>query len=176
MRKSNSSFNFKNILTKRVAAFLIDLGLIKYINKGFALSWESFLKSFFILPPEISQKIGNLSKSLSILILPFIFISYFTFMHFLGNGKTFGKFICQIKIKENNGDAPSFISCLLRSLAYSLCFFIGPFLFLIPFITKDGKGIQDWVSNTAVTESAKLKKEDMQKERQLELFEEERAS
>ncbi len=178
MKKSNSNFIFKNILSKRVIAFLIDLSLVKYINQGFTLSWEAFLKSFFILPPEIVQKIDQLSKSLSLLTLPLIFLSYFTITLFLGDGKTFGKALCRIKIKEVNGSAPNFTNCLFRSFAYCLCFFIGPFLFLIPFFTKDGKGIQDWVSNTVVAENIELKKEnkDKEKEKQLELFERERAA
>ncbi len=176
MKNDFKDFNFKNILTRRVIAFLIDLSLIKYINHGLTLSWEVFLKSFFILPPEIVQKIDHLSKSLSLLILPFIFLSYFTITHFLGNGKTFGKALSRIKIKEDNGLPPSFTNCLFRSFAYCLCFFIGPFLFLIPFITKDGKGIQDWISNTSVEESIKSKEENKEKEKQLELFEKERAS
>lgn len=176
MKKSHSNFSFKNILTKRVVAFFIDLSLIKYINYGFTLSWEAFLKSFFILPPEITKKIDHFSNSLSVLILPFIFLSYFTITLFLGNGKTFGKALCQIKVRGANGRAPNFINCLFRTFAYCLCFFIGPFLFLIPFFTKDGKGIQDWISDTVVAEGIESKKEKKIEEKQLELFDKERAS
>ena len=44
--KDNKSLN--KILKKRTFSFLIDLLAIHYINKGFILSYERFLKSFFL--------------------------------------------------------------------------------------------------------------------------------
>ena len=165
--KDNNSLN--KILKKRTFSFLIDLLAIHYINKGFILSYEHFLKSFFLLPLSISQEISENLGKLSLATLPFIFLAYFTMMYYLGDGQTIGKFLLNLKIKETKNNRLTLLNCLMRSLGYFFCYFIGLFLFLIPFITKDAKGIQDWISGTEVQDKTTTKRK-TENDGQLDLF------
>ena len=124
MGHSSSNLYLNKLLTRRVIAFLIDLSFIKYINYSFALSWKVFLKSFFILPPEIAQKIDPLSSNLSTLTLPLIFLSYFTLTHFLSHGKTIGKIICQTKIETNIKNHRVSLN-VFKKLGFCFCFLLG---------------------------------------------------
>ena len=94
--KDNKSLN--KVLKKRTFSFLIDLLAIHYINKGFILSYERFLKSFFLLPLSISQEISENLGKLSLVTLPFIFLAYFTMMYYLTDGQTIGKFLLNLNI------------------------------------------------------------------------------
>ena len=166
-REDNKSLN--TILKKRTFSFLIDLFIIQYINKGLILSYENFLKSFFVLPLSISQEISENLDKLSLVTLPFVFLTYFTMLYYLSDGQTVGKFLLNLKIKGKKSKRLTLFNCLMRSLGYFFCYFIGFFLFLIPFITKDAKGIQDWISGTEVLDKTAIKRK-IEHDGQLDLF------
>jgi uncharacterized RDD family membrane protein YckC len=173
-----NNFYFKNsinfILKKRIFSFLIDIAIIQYLNYGLILSYKNFIKNYFILPLKISQEISNNLKTLDLITFPFLFLTYFSVLYFLGNGQTIGKFLLNLKVTVPNNKKLKFFSCFMRSLGTFFCYFSGIFLFLIPFITINSKGIQDWISGTEVKDKNSLKVIEDQK--QLELFKSKKAS
>ena len=79
-----------------------------------------------------------------------LFTGYFVSCFFLGNGKTLGKLLFNLEVKNPQENETHFDQYLLRTFAYLFCYLNGIFLLLIPLITKSGKGIPDWVSGTEI--------------------------
>ena len=83
---------------------------------------------------------------------PIIFISYFTISLFCGDGKTIGKLLTGIKVSSTTQKDINLFTSFKRAIVYYFCVSTGFILLALPFITKEKKGIPDWISSTFVKE------------------------
>lgn len=141
----------KNILKLRTNAFLVDIVAITIITKTTIWTYGVFLKNFFSSVPQHFQNI-LLAKLplLEILILLIIFWGYFTYCYYMMDGQSPGKVIFNLKVTNEQNQPLTFKESLLRVFGYFLCYFSGAFLFLVPWLNKNQKGIPDWLSKTKV--------------------------
>jgi len=140
-----------SLIKKRIYAFLIDITII-YFLKFFSLLIYLKTITTFLGSVQIQSK-ENLFTNLYLLdkyLFIVLFIGYFISCFFITNGKTLGKIIFNLEVKNPKEDETFFDQYLLRTFAYLFCYLNGAFLLLIPLFTKNGKGIPDWISGTKV--------------------------
>jgi uncharacterized RDD family membrane protein YckC len=127
-----------------------------------------------------SYKYGLLENGITIVLM----ISYFTCFIYFNHGKTPGKMICKYEVKAKDGNNPTFLGSLARTLLISRTFgdiisiilvytmsqktFIGMFNYVdmvittlwltCPFVAmfrEDGRGLHDLVGKTIVVNKRK---------------------
>ncbi len=145
MNPSNS------ILKKRVYAFTTDLSIVVVANYFMMAAFTQFVQTVFFHFPLKTQlflinKMGMLS---SISLMCFTF-TYFSLFYFVTNGKTMGKSLFGLQVKNVNGNEMSLQQSIARAVAYFVCAFFGSFLFALSFIRKDQKSLADVLSQTVV--------------------------
>ena len=133
-----------NILNRRVKAFIIDLLVISSVRSIFIFIYLNKIRSFLFL--DILKDIHLLTSFLTIII----FSGYFICSYYLSNGKTLGKLIFKLRVKSQQNSELKVSECFIRSFGYLFCLLNFFFLFLIPFITRNQKGIPDYISNTYI--------------------------
>ncbi len=146
-----------HLLKYRTYAFTIDLFAITLLNKAIINSYGMYLKTVFFHYTESKQLeilAGVDQVFLSVLLL--LFISYFSLSYYLGQGQTPGKIICGIKIVDSNYKNPGLLMSIGRTLGYLTCYATGLFLFALPYFTKKGFGLQDWISKSMVVRNNSL--------------------
>jgi uncharacterized RDD family membrane protein YckC len=140
-----------SLIKKRIYAFLIDMAVIYFLKFFSLVIYLKTIATFLGALPDQNKE--NLFTNLYLLdnyLFIVLFIGYFISCFFITNGKTLGKIIFNLEIKNPKEDETFFDQYLLRTFAYLFCYLNGVFLLLIPLFTKDGKGIPDWVSGTEV--------------------------
>ncbi len=139
------------IINKRIYAFIVDLGVI-YFLKFFSLILYLKTMGFFLsaLPIANKQKIFTNINLLNNYLFIVIFTGYFLSCFFITNGKTLGKFLFNLKLVTSKEEETLLDQYLIRTFTYLFCYLNGIFLLLIPLVTKDGKGLPDWLSGTMV--------------------------
>jgi uncharacterized RDD family membrane protein YckC len=139
------------LLNKRIYAFIVDLGVI-YFLKFFSLILYLKTIGFFLtaLPIENKEKLFTNITLLDKYLLIVIFTGYFLSCFFITNGRTIGKFLFNLKLVSKKEDEILLDQYLIRTFTYLFCYLNGLFLLLIPLVTKDGKGLPDWLSGTMV--------------------------
>jgi uncharacterized RDD family membrane protein YckC len=140
------------ILNKRIFAFFVDLGVI-YFLKFFSLILYLKTIGFFLtaLPIENKEKLFTNINLLNNYLFIVIFTGYFLSCFFITNGRTLGKFLFNLKLVTSGEDETALDQYLIRTFTYLFCYLNGIFLLLIPLVTKDEKGLPDWLSGTMVT-------------------------
>lgn len=150
-------FKPSSILQKRVISFAIDITVIAFIKFIFTIAYASFIKTFFYqldLKTQISLVEGiNIFNGFSSLL---IFSSYFTFSHFMGEGKTIGKMLTKTTVVDNNFiknfDTQDKNLTLKKSLLRMIGYFTAYITFGIPFIPAffrdDKKSWPDFISRS----------------------------
>jgi len=161
----------KAFLSKRAYAFSIDFFLIALINKAILFTYLSFMKSnFFYLPADKKiSLLGNIDQ-LHFPILFFVFWGYYLTSLYLGNGQTPGKIALHLRVvDEAGGPHLSIKECFMRTLGYFICTMSGFILLGIPYLTKDARGIPDWLSNTRAQTKEELQSLDIEADHTLQL-------
>jgi len=139
------------ILRSRTYAFTIDLFLILTIEKIFTLGYFNFINTYFnLLPHEILNRINTNFAGMNVLCSVIIFWSYFLSSYYLGKGQTIGKMLFNINVKSKKfpHNPPNILEIFLRTCGYFFCYITGSLLFILPFVTKNKKGLPDWLSST----------------------------
>ena len=149
------------VLKRRVYAFWIDFFLITFLYKAFLYVYIDFIKKA-ILFFQLKEMIFEYSFIVYFPLFSIIFCAYFLLSSFLSNGKTPGKGLLKLKIHSVDHRDLSMMSCLLRALTTYICYLPMGLLLMIPFFSKNGRGLPDWVSGTHVC----LDKEDYEDEKQ----------
>ncbi|MDA9189622.1 RDD family protein [bacterium] len=148
--------NKKSLLHLRVYAFLVDIFTVKAV---FIISIISFFR--FLSKLDVNWTLADFIqvKAHTIVAFALIYSMYFTLSLFLSNGKTLGKFLFKIQVKTKGRERIDFTTCFLRSLTYLVMTLSSGFLlFVIPFCTKDQRGLPDYFSKSRVsTETDPLK-------------------
>lgn len=141
------------LINKRTFAFTLDLFLIILINKAIMLTYMSTLNIvFYHLPVAVQKNLIEYLPHISFHILLLVFGGYFFFSYFLGEGKTPGKLLFNLKVQSlsSNDKELSFKECFLRTAGYFVCYLTGLILFAIPYFNKKGTGLPDFLSSTQV--------------------------
>jgi uncharacterized RDD family membrane protein YckC len=68
----------------------------------------------------------------------------------MGDGQTLGKLVFKLKVKSLRSSNLTLSESFMRSFGYLFCYLNFFLLFLIPFMTKEQKGLPDWISSTSV--------------------------
>ncbi len=141
----------RKFLKRRIYAFLMDLVVI-YLLKFITLTIYLRTLGVFVraIPLENKENLFSNLYLLNSFLLITIFVGYFTSCFFITEGRTLGKLLFNLKVSTTVGNEVVFDQYLLRTFTYLFCFLNGLFLLLIPFLTKSGKGLPDWISGTEV--------------------------
>lgn len=147
----------QSTLRRRVNAFIVDLLLISMIRSICLYSYLSFMGKYFSAPVVDYDFFSNLFILGNFLTIV-IFMGYFICCYYMGNGKTLGKLLFKLRVQSSktNDSNLSLNECFLRSLGYLFCYLNFFILFLVVFVTKDEKGIPDWISSTMVVDANKI--------------------
>lgn len=139
------------ILKKRVYALTADLGIIVFTNFFLMASFNQFIHTVFFHFPFEAQlfliKKMSIINSISLMSLTF---TYFTLFYFVTNGRTMGKTLLGLQVKNLDGSELTLNQSILRSLAYFTCAIMGSFLFALSYIRKDEKSLADIFSGSIV--------------------------
>lgn len=129
---------------RRTAAFIID-SIILFLMLLFLLL--NFFDYFNIL-----KLLNSWAFSSFVYIIFFIYQTALMISEFFWDGKTPGKFMLDIAVRNNDGSRPEFLRLLIRNLGR--CTYFIPPLFIIPdlvcWIVSGGKRIGDLISGTRV--------------------------
>ncbi len=143
----------RDVLKSRTYAFIIDIYAIVFLTKAVSMTW-----GYFITEHVSRLNIANYSawRDLNVntftLTLPVFFISYFFFFYYLNNGKSLGKMFMKLRVcaKHDHNRELSFKEAFGRSLGYLFINYLSYLPFLINYLRKDSRGIQDYISDTIV--------------------------
>ena len=139
------------ILKKRVYAFTIDLGIVVIANFFLMAAFKQFIHTvFFHLPFKMQLILINKMTIMSSISLLSLMFTYFSLFYFITNGRTFGKTLFGLQVKNMDHSELTLIQSMLRPLAYFTCALMGSFLFGLSFIRKDEKSLADIFSNSSV--------------------------
>lgn len=138
----------RKLLSKRLYAFNIDLVMILFIEKSLMNLYALHTKQLtFFNPIQISNL---LMKPLDTLLLTTTIISYFTLSYYMFNGKSVGKSLMGLRVFSKFHPEITLYDSFSRSLGYFTCMVPMNILFAIPFLTKSGRGLPDWLSETEI--------------------------
>ena len=171
----------KDFLKKRLYAFGIDLFAIAIMEKVLFFAFIDFANDYMTFAsPSFKSSLWSDYYKVRFPLLFTTYFSYFFLSLYMSGGKTLGKTIMNLRVLSHEGDPDnlSLAESFMRSLGYFFCYVTGSFLFAIPFLRKDTRGLPDWFSQTEVLHEAdyqqyleELKNQKDDIDPQLELFE-----
>lgn len=126
----------------RMVAFVIDLIVISLAMAGTTLVLDSLGIVFTRIPTEDVDRVGYLAIG----FLAFVIYCTVGFTLF---GQTLGKLLLGLRVVRADGSNPRLARSLVRSLAYSLSAILG-IGFLMVLITRDRRGLHDYLAGTFV--------------------------
>lgn len=140
------------ILKKRTLSFAVDLFFLAILNRLIMAGYTQYVMTYFYkLPWQTQEVLVHKMPQIGFTIYLVTFWAYFLTSYFLTHGQTPGKMIFGLKIKPNHHQGPVTLKeCAMRTLGYFTCYMTGFFLFVIPLLRKDAKGLPDWFSDTSV--------------------------
>ncbi len=136
-------------MRRRVNAFIIDLLALSMARSLLLYTYIKFMsKYFYALTFDIDffSHLYVLGNFLTITL----FMGYFICCYYMGDGQTIGKLVFKLKVKSLRSSNLTLSESCMRSFGYLFCYLNFFLLFLIPFMTKDQKGLPDWISSTSV--------------------------
>lgn len=139
------------ILKKRVYAFTSDLGIVVVANFFLMAAFKQFIHTvFFHFPFKMQLFLINKMSIMSSISLMSLTFAYFSLFYFVTNGRTMGKTLFGLQVKNSDGSELTLTQSIFRSLAYSICAIMGSFLFALSFLRKDEKSLADIFSGSTV--------------------------
>jgi uncharacterized RDD family membrane protein YckC len=151
-------------LMTRMQAFLTDIFFLLVLRIGVMGAYSDFAKTFFsqYAPEKYDLMIENM-VAMEPMIGLVLFYGYFTFFYYVTQGKTPGKAIFKLTVISNDylegnlyHKAPTLKEAFFRANGYMMCYATAGLLFLLPFLRKDKRGLQDMVSATSVIDDKQL--------------------
>ena len=163
-----------SILKKRVYAFTSDLGIVVTVNYFMMAAFHQFIQTvFFHFPFKVQMFFINKLAMMTSISLVSLSFAYFTLFYFMTNGRTMGKSLFGLQVKNASGEELTLNQSMLRSLAYFTCAMTGSFLFALSYIRKDEKSLADVFSGTTVgIDSSEVKIKGTEFEQVLKIVEE----
>lgn len=139
------------ILKKRVYAFTSDLGIVVVANFFLMAAFNQFIQTvFFHFPFKMQLFLINKMAVMSSISLMSLTFAYFSLFYFVTNGRTMGKTLFGLQVKNGDGSDLTLAQSMLRSFAYFTCAMTGSFLFALSYIRKDEKSLADVFSGSTV--------------------------
>lgn len=140
-----------SILKKRVYAFTADLGIVVVTNYFLMAAFSQFVHTvFFHFPFNVQLFLINKMAVMSSISLLSITFAYFSLFYYVTNGRTMGKTLMGLQVKNQDGSELTIQQSMLRSFAYFTCAMTGSFLFALSYVRKDEKSLADIFSGTMV--------------------------
>lgn len=140
-----------SILKKRVYAFTSDLGIVVVANYFLMAAFSQFIHTvFFHFPFKVQLFLINKMSVMSSVSLLSLTFAYFSLFYFVTNGRTMGKTLFGLQVKNKDGSELTLNQSMLRSIAYFTCAMTGSFLFALSYIRKDEKSLADVFSGSTV--------------------------
>ncbi|MBH47557.1 MAG: hypothetical protein CME71_05255 [Halobacteriovorax sp.] len=137
----------------RVYAFTFDMMMIGITSKLVMLTYTSFLKNFFHqLRYQVQDSIATGLPVIHFSVLMTVFFSYFFLSLYTSEGKTLGKMVFGLRVysKEKPELHLGLGESFRRTMGYLVCYATGLFLFALPMLRKDRRGLPDMFSSTEV--------------------------
>lgn len=143
----------KEVLKSRTYAFIIDIYAIVFLTKSVSMTWGYFINDHVSRLNLTSYSAWrNLNINTFTLTLPIFFLSYFFFFYYLNNGRSLGKMFMKLKVcaHHDHNRELTFTEAFGRSLGYLFINYLSYLPFIINYLRKDSRGIQDYISQTIV--------------------------
>jgi len=136
-------------LRRRVNAFIIDLLAISMARSLLLYTYIKFMSKYFYALTFDVDFLSHLYVLGNFLTIT-LFMGYFICCYYMGDGQTLGKLVFKLKVKSLRSSKLTLSESFMRSFGYLFCYLNFFLLFLIPFMTRDQKGLPDWISSTSV--------------------------
>lgn len=154
--------NKKELLNKRVYAYLIDIIVIQVLNLALKFTFMNFLITsipFIPLKMQIhASQMINFYSSFTMLMIGFAYMTLFTY---LNHGKTFGKYLIGLQTINKDNSPLTFKQAAIRSFGNCLSMMLGSLPFLFAYIHKEQRTMADFMAGTTVVSELKIHKEDL---------------
>lgn len=137
----------------RVYAFTFDMFMVGLTSKLVMLTYTNFLKNFFHqLRYQVQESIASGLPIIHFSVLMTVYFSYFFLSYYTSEGKTLGKMIFGLRVYSPAKPQMQLElgESFRRTLGYLFCYATGLFLFALPMLRKDRRGLPDFFSNTEV--------------------------
>ena len=154
MELVTSAINKQQLLRHRVYAFTFDMFMVAMTSKLVMFTYTSFVRSFFHqLRFQVQDSVARGIPLVHMVVLISVFFSYFFISYYTSEGKTLGKIIFGLRVYSPTSPQMnlSLGESLKRTMGYLVCYVMGLFLFALPLVRSDRRGLPDMFSNTEVT-------------------------
>lgn len=154
MELVTSSVNKQQLFRHRVYAFTFDMFMVGLTSKLVMFTYTSFLRTFFHqLRFQVQDTLAKGVPLIHLSVLMAVFFSYFFISYYTSEGKTLGKMMFGLRVYSptHPRTALTLSESFKRTMGYLVCYVTGLFLFALPLVRSDRRGLPDFFSNTEVT-------------------------
>ncbi|OFZ13347.1 MAG: hypothetical protein A2X86_16505 [Bdellovibrionales bacterium GWA2_49_15] len=148
-----------HILKRRAGAFVCDQAIIMFGHSLlYSVFFQTFMPTFKYFPWQAKSLIFETMIDSDATTFIMCFLTYYLIAPWLGDGQTIGQRLFGVSVAINpRKKDPSFmppylevLSYILRGMGLLLIQMTYGLPFLLHFVTKDGRGLQDWCSFSSV--------------------------
>ncbi len=154
MEAVKPSVDSQKLFRHRLYAFTFDMFMIALTSKLVMFTYTSFIKSYFYqLRYQVQESLNANLSLIHFSVLMTVFFSYHFVSFYTSEGKTLGKMMFGLRVYSPTQPRMvlSMSECFKRTLGYTVCYATGFFLFALPLIRSDRRGLPDFFSQTEVT-------------------------
>ena len=147
------------MLYRRFWAFAIDLFIISLGARVLSMAYLDFMNDHFgLFGPFFYSDLAMGIKQIHIFVLYLLFVGYFSISLYLSDGKTMGNLFLGLRVLSNDSDGQplNFFQCFQRSMGGLFCLFFGLFPFLLVFLTRDRRGLPDFLGHSHIAGEQKI--------------------
>ncbi|MBI2522659.1 MAG: RDD family protein [Bdellovibrio sp.] len=147
------------ILKRRISAYFCDQAIIWFGHSIlYSVFFQTFMPTFKYFPWRAQDQIFELLAESGPMTFIMCFLTYYLIAPWLGNGQTVGQRLFGVAIhinqkKRNHTTVPlhlEVLSYILRGMGLLIIQMTYGLPFLLHFVKKDGRGLQDWCSFSTV--------------------------
>ncbi|HOJ77504.1 MAG TPA: RDD family protein [Bacillota bacterium] len=144
----------------RFLALVIDITIQGILISAFIMVLRLLnLEALPTLNININSYQNSIISTIIITMLAIISLGYYIILETVMHGQTIGKKLLNIRVRKEQGYAPTFWDILLRNLIRPIDFFIFYSIgFLVMFFSKNSKRLGDYAAGTIVVKEIPLRK------------------
>lgn len=144
----------------RFLAIVIDMAIQGIMIFAFALALRLLnLETLPTLGAKIKDVETSIISTVFIAMIAIIGLGYYIILETVMHGQTIGKKLVNIRVRKEQGYAPSFWDILLRNLIRPIDFLVFYSVgFLVMFFSKNSKRLGDYAAGTIVVKEIPLRK------------------
>lgn len=148
-----ATYDKSQLFKNRIYAFTFDMFMVGLISKLVMFTYTSFLRSFFHqLRYQVQDTLASGLPAIHFSVLMTVFFSYFFVSFYTSEGKTLGKMMFGLRVYSPTQPrmALTLNESFKRTMGYLVCYATGLFLFALPLVRSDRRGLPDFFSKTEV--------------------------